>query len=452
MARVLTPIDGYIIMQDVVDQLMGKEAPKKIDASNFLSVGDTVATYPQDKVFNAINISLGRFIMAVRPVDEAFNIINAISTKAYNHRFRKISYYSKNTKPSGAFNTDLYTNHATGYTAGKNGDPDVSTGRTPSTPSQWEQNLAIPLEMNFGGSTTWQYCVTNLYVDGKYAFQSESEWVAFVDGYLTQHANDMAMEREAFKRLTFASHVGVGYLAGTSTGGANSGVARNLAKEFNDKFGTNYTVAQLTSTYLSDFLPFFVATVKKDSKRLRRNTTLEHFYPVKTEGGVAYHLPRHTPRSKQKMVLLDSFWIDAEAYVMPKIFNDEYLSIDNFEAIEFWLNPSAPESLDVEVTIPAWLNTIMQGSTSQETTAEAKIDYFLGAIFDEDSVIVDMQVEKARTSGIEARKDYSNTWYTFAKNAISDPTEKCIIYYLADPSDEGGDDEGGDDTPVEPGE
>ena len=424
MARELTPIDGYIIMQDVVNQMLGADAPKKIDASNFLSVGDTIATYPQEKVFNAVNISLGRFVMAVRPVDEAFNIINAVSTKAYNHRFRKISYYSKNTKPSGAFNTNLYTNHASGYTAGSNDGA--------STPSQWEQNLALPLEMNFGGSTTWQYCVTNLYLDGKYAFQDEGEWLAFVDGYLTQHANDMAMEREGFKRLTFASHVGVEYLAGTSAGGANSGTARNLTAEFNAKFGTSYTTNQLLTSYFSDFLAFFVSVVKKDSKRLRRNTVMEHFYPVKTEGGINYHLPRHTPRNKQKMVLLDGFWIDAEAYVMPKIFNDEYLQIGNFESVEYWLNPSAPERLDVEVTIPAWLNTIMQGATSAETKAEAKIDYFLGALFDEDACMVDMQVEKARTTPVEARKDFSNTWYTFAKNAISDPTEKFICYYLSD--------------------
>lgn len=424
MAREITPRDGYIIMQDVVNQMLGANAPKKIDSTNFLSVGDTIATYPQEKVFNAVNISLGRFVMAVRPVDEAFNIINAISTKAYNHRFRKISYYSKNTKPSGAFNTDLYTNHATGYTAGSNNGA--------STPSQWEQNLAIPLEMNFGGSTTWQYCVTNLYLDGKYAFQNESEWIAFIDGYLTQHANDMAMEREGFKRLTFASHVALEYIAGTSAGGANSGVARNLAYEFNQKFGTSYTVKQLLSTYLSDFLPFLVATIKKDSKRLRRNTVMEHFYPVKTEGNINYHLPRHTPRNKQKLVMLDNFWIDAEAYVLPRIFNDEYLKIDNFESIEYWLNPSAPASLDIEITVPAWLNTIMNGATTAEGTAEAKIDYFLGALFDEDAVMVDMQVEKARTTPIEARKDYSNTWYTFAKNAISDPTEKFICYYLSD--------------------
>lgn len=423
MARELTPRDGYILMQDVVDQLLGSAAPKKIDGSNFVSVGERISTLPQDKVFNAVNISLGRFVMAVRPVDEAFNIINAISTKAYNHRFRKVSFYSKKTKPSGAFNTDLYTNHKTGFTSGDNGGP--------STKSQWEQNLAIPLEMNFGGSTTWQYCVTNLYLDGKYAFESESEWLSFVDGYMTQHANDMAMEREAFKRFTFASWVGVEYLAGTSTGGASSKVARNLTAEYNAKFGTSLTTAQLLSTNLSDFLPFLVSTLKKDSKSMRRNNVLNHFYPVITENGEVYHLPRHTPRTKQKLVMADNFWIDAEAYVMPKIFNDEYLQPGSFESIEYWMNPTAPESIDIQVPIPAWLNKIMTDSET-DTTAEAKIDYFLGALFDEDAVLTDMQVEKARTSGIEARKDYSNTWYTFAKNAIADPTEKAIIYYMSD--------------------
>ena len=62
-----------------------------------------------------------------------------------------------------------------------------------------------------------------------------------------------------------------------------------------------------------------------------------------------------------------------------------------------------PFIFDDQGPIPAWLNTIMNGIPSSETTAEAKIDYFLGAIFDEDAVLTDMQVEKARTSGIEAR-------------------------------------------------
>lgn len=420
----ITPQDSYLVMQDMVDQIMGSKAPDTIDETNFLDVGDTVATYSQEIVFNAVHMSLGRFVMAVRSVDEEFNIIGAIDTSEYNHRFRKISFYSKKTKPSGMFNTNLYTNHKTGYTAGTNGGE--------STPSQWEQNLAIPLEMNFGKSSTWQYCVTNLLIDGKYAFQNESEWVAFIEGYMTQHANDMKMEREAFKRMTFAGHIAVNYAAGTSTGGAASLGVRNLTKEFNDKFGTAYTSAQLRTTYLKEFLEFFTATVKKDSKKMRRNNVLYHYYPVITENGETFHLPRHTPARYQKMVMLDEFWIDAQAQVMPEIFNTEYLDKGNFETIEYWQSPLAPAEIDMTVPIPAWLNTIMSGQTAQDTTANVNISYFLGAIFDRDACLVDMQVERANTTPVEARKGFSNTWYTFAKNAICDPTEKTIIYVMED--------------------
>lgn len=420
----ITPQDGYIIMQDAVNQIMGVDAPDTIDASNFLDVGNTIATYSQEVVFNAIHASLGYFVMAVRPIDEAFNIIQAIDTNEYNHRFRKISFYSKKTKPSGAFNTNLYTNHKTGYTAGTNGGE--------STSSQWEQNLAIPLEMNFGKSTTWQYCVTNLLVDGKYAFQNESEWVRFIEGYMTQAANDMKMEREAFKRLTFAGHIATNYAAGVSPFGSASGGVVNLTKEFNDKFGTNYTSQQLRTTYLKEFLAFFIATVKKDSKKMRRNNVLYHYYPIKVENGETFHLPRHTPSRFQKMVLLDEFWIDAQAMVMPEIFNPEYLDKGNFESIEYWQNPTAPSTIDMTVPIPAWLNSIMTGGAATDTTANVKIDYFLGAIFDRDACLVDMQLERALTTPVEARKMFSNTWYTMAKSSISDPTEKTIIYVMSD--------------------
>lgn len=448
MSRTLTPNDGYVVMQDVVNQLMGVGQVAQINASNFASVGEQVATFGQEAVFNAINMSLGRMIIAVRPASESFNLIQAIDTKEFNSRFRKVSFYSKNTKPSGMFNTDLYTNHATGYTDGENGSADQVTGRTPSTKSMWEQNLAVPLELDFGGMTTWQYCITNLMIDGKYAFESENEWIRFLNGYLTQHANDLAMEREAFKRMTFLNHVGVDYTIGTTLTG--TGMARNLTSEFNTKFNTNYTTAQLLTTYFDAFLAFFVSTVKKDVKRMKRHTILEHIFPAKTEGGTSLYLPRSTPASMQKLALLDSFWIDAEAYVMPKIFNTEYLDIGNFESIEYWQNPTAPAEVSVKVPIPGWVNKLLtSGSSTSDTTSEVSISYLLGALFDTDACLVDMKVDKALTTPIEARKGYSNTWITFVKNAISDPTEKTIIYYMADPAssdDSGSDDSGSDDS------
>ena len=55
-----------------------------------------------------------------------------------------------------------------------------------------------------------------------------------------------------------------------------------------------------------------------------------------------------------------------------------------------------------------------------------------GLLFDEDALVVDYQLDSVDTTPIEARKHFYNTWYSFARNIISDPTEKAILYYMAD--------------------
>ena len=42
-----------------------------------------------------------------------------------------------------------------------------------------------------------------------------------------------------------------------------------------------------------------------------------------------------------------------------------------------------------------------------------------------------MQLDVAETTPLEARKRYRNVWNTYAKNMISDPTEKFILYYMS---------------------
>ena len=55
-------------------------------------------------------------------------------------------------------------------------------------------------------------------------------------------------------------------------------------------------------------------------------------------------------------------------------------------------------------------------------------------ICDRDGMLTDFQIERADTTPLEARKGYRNTWMHIAKNAICDPTENTIIYYMADPA------------------
>ena len=143
--------------------------------------------------------------------------------------------------------------------------------------------------------------------------------------------------------------------------------------------------------------------------------------------GVSYVLLRHTPKAKQRFILNAGFWRDAESRVMPEIFNEQYLDINNFEAIEFWQNEFEPTKISVTPAIPD-----ISDPTEQTAGSAVTLSYVLGLIYDEDALMTDYQLDTVNTTPLEARKGYRNTWYTFRKNAINDFTENGVLLYMAD--------------------
>jgi hypothetical protein len=126
---------------------------------------------------------------------------------------------------------------------------------------------------------------------------------------------------------------------------------------------------------------------------------------------------------------------DAEGMVMPEIFNDEYLDLDTqYQGISYWqCNDSETVRSQVQV-VPA----IVEADTSdaaygtQVAGASVSLDYVVGMICDVDAMLTDFQIETARTTSVEARKGYRNTWLHIAKNGICDPTENTILFIMDD--------------------
>ncbi len=416
MARVLTVKDAYSIVNLMVKEQTGQDASiQAVDSSSFVSVGETLLASGVEATLNTLALVLGRTFMAVRPYEAKLRIINTLNSGIYANRMRKISFYSREAVIDGASNTDLKTNFATGYDNGSNGGA--------STASMWEQNQPVPLEMNFGGSSEWQDVTTVYEKQLQAAFRSEAEFIDFVSGIMTEKGNDIESQKEAFNRLTLLN-----FMAGVIELNQGSSVI-NLTAAFNAKFSTSYTTAQLQTTYLKEFLEFFVATVKTISDDLEYRSNKYHWSPTKTVGGVSYTLLRHTPKSRQKMVMYKPFWNDAEAMVLPEIFNDQYLNIDNFEGVQFWQNANDGAAIN---TLPAIPDT---SDPTEQTAASAAVakDYVLGMIFDEDAIMVDYQMDEAAVTPKEARKHYHNIWWTFRKNAINDFTENAVIFIMEDP-------------------
>lgn len=418
MARTLTPKDCYALMNSLVHQATGQAAITATDTSSFISAGELVMSTGFENVFNSLSIILNRTIIAARPYSAKLKMIQAENEGAFNSRVRKVSYLAKDALPAGNFNTDLFTNFAPGFTAGEN----ESSGTPQSTKSQWEQNPPVPLEMNFAGLSVWQDCVT-LYEDAvKFAFTSEAEFARFVEGYMVEHGNDIQSQMEAWNRAAIINKIGSVYDMRTVMPGS----CIDLVAAFNTRYGTSYTGTDLRTTYLKEFLEFFVATFKLTSNYMTERTKNFHWSPSKTIDGVTYNLLRHTPHRDQRVLLYGPLFKEAEAMVLPEIFHPDYIDMGTqYEEVTFWQSTSARDS--VKVT-PAVTNT---STGVQEAGTAVSLDHVVGMIFDRDALMTSYRLDTVRTTALEARKGYRNIWNSFAREFISDNTENCVLFYMA---------------------
>lgn len=423
MARTLTQKDCHALMNLLVKEATGQDATiQVVDSSTFVSAGEQVLATGTENVLNALSLVLGRTFMAVRPYNAKLALINAVNTGEYTHRMRKISFYSRDAQASGDWNTQLYTNLADGFTNGQN----IADGSAQSTKSMWEQNQPVPLEMNFAGSSVWEDSTTIYEYQLQQAFRSEAEFGEFVGGIMTERGNDIESQKEAFNRMTLLN-----FMAGTVDMN-QAGTLVNLTSAFNTEFGTNYTSAQLRTTYLEQFTKFLVAKIKIDSDMLTNRSKKAHWSPAKTIGDVPYTLLRHTPKDRQRLLLFNPLLVKTQAYVFPSLFNEQYLKMENYEGVMYWQNENDPSAIKVTPAIPN-VSTPANGQVAGDTVT---LDYVVGMLYDVDALMVDYQLERSATSPLEARKGYRNLWWSFAKNAINDHTENHILYYMADPAPE----------------
>lgn len=420
MARAYTPVDAHTLMNLLVKQATGQQSVTVTDTSSFVSAGELVMGTGTENVLNALSIIIGRTFVAVRPYDAKLTVFNALNTAMYTNRFRKISFYAKDAQPAGFVNTDLFTNLKDGYTNGQNTPDDPN-----STKSMWEQNQGVPLEMHFGGQSVWQDSITVYEDQLKVAFRGEDEFMRFVGGIMTERENDIESQKEAFNRMTLLNAI-AGRIDMANDNLIPNG-AINLVTAFNAKFGTSYTAEQLRTTYLQDFLAFMVSTIKQYSNLMTHRTRAFHWSPTKQIDGVNYTLLRHTPKSRQKLMMYEPLFIDSTAMVLPEIFNPQYLDIGNYEGVDYWQGLTGDLTNNPAINVTPAVPTAAGTQTAGDPV---NIPYIVGFLFDEDAIMTDFQLERTDTSPLEARKHYRNIWFSFSKNAMNDFTENGIVFYM----------------------
>ena len=424
MARRLTVTDGYALINALADELLGANATiTATDLSSFASVGESILAAGTEDVINTLALVCSRDLIAIRPYKAKFRLLNALDSGVFSSRIRKISYYSKYADPTGASNTQLFSENLMM-------DADNGVHYDSSTPpnqmsveSMWLQKQPVAWQFTFGGGVEWQYAYTLYENQLKQAFRSPEEWTAFLNGFLVSCANDIEQEKEAFSRALLLNAIAGVFNLTTDMPGS----LVNITTVCNTEWGTSYTTAQILEGHFAEMLAVFVENVKTISDMMENRSILYHWSPAKTINGVSYVLPRQTKKEDQRMFMISKFWNRAEATVMPAIFNDQYLKLDNFEKVDYWQNINDPYAISITPAIPDTSSPSAQ--ISGTAVAESIV---LGVLFDKDALMTDFQLEDVASSPLEARKHYRTIWNTIRKNPIWDATENMVVFYMAD--------------------
>lgn len=424
MARRLNVTDGYAWINAMAAEMFGENATiQAIDGSTFASVGESILQSGIDNVINTLSLVASRDLIAIRPYKAKFSLINALDSGLFANRVRKISYYAKKAVPTGAANTQLFPeNLAMGVDNGVHYDSSTPPVQM-SVESMWLQSAPVTYQAWFGGGVEWQYPYTIYEKALKEAFRSPEAWTAFLNGFLVSVANDIETEKEAFSRLTMLTAIAGTFNLTTDMPGS----LRNLTTIYNATYGTSLTTQVILEQHFEELLAVLVSTVKTDSDMLEERSLLYHWSPAKTVGADSYVLPRQTKKEDQRMMMIAKFWNDAEARVLPAIFNDQYLKLENFEKVAYWQNINDPYAISFTPAIPDTSDPSAQVAGTAVTQSVV-----LGCLFDKDAVMVDFHLEDVASSPLEARKKYRTIWNTINKNPIWDATENFIVYYMAD--------------------
>ena len=429
MSRNYNVQDAYDIVNAMLDNIQGLSGSLTVvDTSTFIDAGEAIKSAPTEDTLGALALVLARTLIAVRPYNAKLDIFNRFESGVFANRMRKISYYSTDAEYVGGINNQLHINHADGFDNGRNGTQTPAPGTPPEYPdgftsaaSMWAQEYKHPLEITFGGTSATQTRLTLPEDALERAFASESDFMRFWDGMLADKANDIEQMKEAFNYALLDNVIAATYNMN------NGRQVVNLTYEFNQKFNTSYTTQQLLTTYFTEFLEFFVSEVRKVSDLMTHRTAAFHQPVTQTFNGVSQSILRHTPKDRQRMILYNPLFIDAQSRVYPEIFNDRYLRIENYEGVDFWQDFNNPTAIDCVPSYPDYV-------TVADPTDEIQLDMVVGMIYDEDAIMVDYQLDRVAMSPLEAAKLYRNSIWHIRRNYIYDATENIVIFVMEDPA------------------
>ena len=288
------------IVNDSVKDALGKNvSATRLDSSDIVSLGKTIAKYEAyDGFYKALVNRIARTVYFVR---------------TYKGKTRSVL---RDEHEYGAFIQKVYYTMPDAVDNPTWNIPDSSSNKyTQASPYDVEGTVAVA-SLIFGGKGTWSIEVIRPIEQIKTAFISSAEMSAFIDGIYLSIENSFKLHEERLVALAVNTS-----MADCLSGG----VSRNLLKEYNTLHtGATLTVEQALTS--ADFLKYASMEI---------NRVIDNMGVMSTVYNKAGY---NTFTSKDKLVveMLSHFASASDMYLQADTFHNELVKLPNFEKIPFW--------------------------------------------------------------------------------------------------------------------
>lgn len=390
MANTLTIDQVSTVLNAIVAQATGNAAIAAADTKDFVTVAQTGLLAGYDPLIGAISQVLSRTIFSVRPYTRKFKSLEADSITYGNH-VRKLNIADKAAQ---------------------------NDGRLPLTDGVAvdQQQVSKPtiLQTNFYGAQTYerQYTIFKDQLDT--AFSSPEEFARFIS-MVVQNVSDMIeQDHEQFARLTVANYIG-GVIAGPNA--ANQVV--HLLTEYNTATGLSLTATTvLQPANYPGFIKWAFARIAALSALLTERSEVFH------TNVTGKPIQRHTPESEQRVYLYAPSKFGIESRVLADTYHDNYLSMAQHEAVNFWQAIKTPDTINVK---PTFMKA--DGTLQTPTNAVVQANVF-GVIFDRESMGYTTVNQWSSPAPFNAKGGYTNVFFHFTDRHWNDFTENGIVLLM----------------------
>lgn len=390
MANDLTFDQIAATLNEINEQVTGETSLAPVDTSEFITVGQKLLKTGYDPVMNALSQVMHKTIYSARNYDEKVDFIR-VSNERYGNHVRKVNYCDK----------DLTEDVRYDLTDGESVD-------------QYTVNKPSIIQTNFYGVETYEK-MTTLFTDQiDSALSSPDEFGSFLSGQLSNIDNQLKMTRDTTARMIMAN-----YMAGKISDDSDNVI--HLVTEFNAENDSEYDSETIMH---DDIFPAFVkwlyARIQTISDLMTERSYLYHINLTD-----ANPIPRHTPYTNQRMVLLGGYMNKITSQVLASIYHDDKLKLAKYNKVNFWQSIETPGAINL-----AHANVLNPANFEIKKTGAVSQGNILGIIFDEEAMGYTIVNERTTVTPFNAKGCYYNQYWKGAYRYWNDFTENGVVLVL----------------------